>query len=463
MPRPCCRRTRTSGWWASTVTGSRWRRQPPASLASAIGPEWCTPGSISSTWCSASSGSATGRLSPPGWWGPCSTSASVRRSSTEAERGFSYRFDAPLDMRMDRDQPLTAADVLNTVDEGDLARLLRDYGDEPHAAPHRPGRRRRPPADDHRPSWPRSSAAPCPPPPAAAAAIRPSASSRPCASPSTPSSTSSPAPRRRHRPAPARRPARRPRLPLRRGPHRQGAPARTPRPAAAPARPGCRACAGPSPSFRLLWRGAHNPSAGRGRRQPQSRERPPARRREADGGALMAPPTGPGAAAVGDAIRSVIELAPASPRQRPPQLSHRPAQPATAARPHRHRGDLLVFGTLFVLAAMQAGAGPGPAPARPRSTTTSRPARRPSTSWPPRSPRCEAPDRIQRAAAEFGMVQPPDVVFLAPTAVESSRPIRPRPRAAPSTADAGTADAPATTAPTEAPGGHRPRRVRGGA
>jgi 16S rRNA (cytosine1402-N4)-methyltransferase len=51
----------------------------------------------------------------------------------EAQRGFSYRFDAPLDMRMDRDQHLTAAHLLDSLDEAALARLLRDYGDEPNA------------------------------------------------------------------------------------------------------------------------------------------------------------------------------------------------------------------------------------------------------------------------------------------------------------------------------------------
>jgi 16S rRNA (cytosine1402-N4)-methyltransferase len=48
----------------------------------------------------------------------------------EAERGFAYAQDAPLDMRMDSTQELTAADVLNTYDERDLARILREYGDE---------------------------------------------------------------------------------------------------------------------------------------------------------------------------------------------------------------------------------------------------------------------------------------------------------------------------------------------
>ena len=48
----------------------------------------------------------------------------------EADRGFAYRHDAPLDMRMDQSTGITAADVLNTYSHGDLARVLKTYGEE---------------------------------------------------------------------------------------------------------------------------------------------------------------------------------------------------------------------------------------------------------------------------------------------------------------------------------------------
>ncbi|MGC5246570.1 16S rRNA (cytosine(1402)-N(4))-methyltransferase RsmH [Gordonia sp. DT219] len=48
----------------------------------------------------------------------------------QAERGFAYAVDAPLDMRMDPEGPMTAADVLNTYSHGELARILSEYGDE---------------------------------------------------------------------------------------------------------------------------------------------------------------------------------------------------------------------------------------------------------------------------------------------------------------------------------------------
>lgn len=50
-----------------------------------------------------------------------------------AERGFSYRADAPLDMRMDQRQQLTAKDIVNTYSEADLYRVIRDYGEDKFA------------------------------------------------------------------------------------------------------------------------------------------------------------------------------------------------------------------------------------------------------------------------------------------------------------------------------------------
>lgn len=51
----------------------------------------------------------------------------------EAERGFSYMNDAPLDMRMDNTSALTAWVVVNEWDEAELARILRDFGEERYA------------------------------------------------------------------------------------------------------------------------------------------------------------------------------------------------------------------------------------------------------------------------------------------------------------------------------------------
>ena len=51
------------------------------------------------------------------------------------ERGFSYAYDAPLDMRMDPEDELSAADIVNTWEERRLSTLLRDYGEERYARP----------------------------------------------------------------------------------------------------------------------------------------------------------------------------------------------------------------------------------------------------------------------------------------------------------------------------------------
>lgn len=51
----------------------------------------------------------------------------------DADRGFSFRLDGPLDMRMDRSQPLRAYDIVNEETEAELARIIHEYGEE-HAS-----------------------------------------------------------------------------------------------------------------------------------------------------------------------------------------------------------------------------------------------------------------------------------------------------------------------------------------
>ena len=101
------------------------------------------------------------------------------------ERGFSYARQAPLDMRMDPDQPISAATLVADASEADLARWFREYGEERYARQiaraivRRAGgrsRSRRPPI------WSRSCARRCPPVRCLPEGTRPSACSRRCGS-----------------------------------------------------------------------------------------------------------------------------------------------------------------------------------------------------------------------------------------------------------------------------------------
>ncbi len=56
------------------------------------------------------------------------------RQLDDPSRGFSFREDGPLDMRMDDRAPFSARDLVNEWEEGELTRIFRDYGEERHAA-----------------------------------------------------------------------------------------------------------------------------------------------------------------------------------------------------------------------------------------------------------------------------------------------------------------------------------------
>ena len=83
----------------------------------------------------------------------------------DGSRGFSYMQDAPLDMRMDQSEGLTAADVVNTWSQEELRRILTQYGEERYAPSIAGAIVRRRAENPLRPpwSWWRSSKAGCPP------------------------------------------------------------------------------------------------------------------------------------------------------------------------------------------------------------------------------------------------------------------------------------------------------------
>ena len=111
-----------------------------------------------------------------------------------AERGFAYAQDAPLDMRMDPESPLSAADILNNYDEAALAGILHRYGEERFArriAAHIVRRRARAPFTSTAELVELLYQA-IPAPPGAPAGTRPSARSRRCGSRSTTSWTRCP-------------------------------------------------------------------------------------------------------------------------------------------------------------------------------------------------------------------------------------------------------------------------------
>ena len=140
-----------------------------------------------------------------------------------ADRGFSHRYDAPLDMRMD---PATGAHGPRRRQRLSGRRADRPaapYGDERFASRIARAIVAARPLSTTTGRWPRSCGTPSPPPPAAPAATPPSARSRPPGSRSTRSWRSSPHLATRPSTSSPRWPLRRARLPLRRGPHREGA------------------------------------------------------------------------------------------------------------------------------------------------------------------------------------------------------------------------------------------------
>ena len=273
---------------------------------------------------------------------PTSSTSTSGMSSMQVdtrERGFSYAYDAPLDMRMDPTAPLTAREAVNTWERAPARQgpprlrrgALRRTGSRREIVAPREARRCRRPSSSSTPSPPRS-----PRRPASPAAIPPSARSRRCGSPSTTSSArSTPRCRWRGSCCAERRPAGRDLLPLARGPARQALP-RGPR-------PGLHLPAGPA-GLRLRSRAggrAARPRRRRARpraRSPPTRARspracaPPASARSRRTSLMALPAHRRGTARRARATRAASRADPA----RAPAA--RPRRPAAAAspRPARH-------------------------------------------------------------------------------------------------------------------------------
>ncbi len=202
------------------------------------------------------------------------------------ERGFSYAYDAPLDMRMDPSQPLTAAEIVNTWEPRRLGRLLRDYGEERYADRIAKEIARRRTGAEIATTFELvdaiTAAIPAParfagghPAKRTFQAIRIAVNDE-----LVPARRGAPA---RVGPAARRRPARRDLVPLARGPARQALPRRPHARLHLPARPaGLRLRARPAGRARVP--ALRRADAGRGRRQPALEVRPPAGSPQAHGG-----------------------------------------------------------------------------------------------------------------------------------------------------------------------------------
>ena len=239
------------------------------------------------------------------------------------ERGFSYAYDAPLDMRMDPEQELTAREIVNTWERRRLARALREYGEERYAERIAGADRPRAAARDHVRARRRDHRRD---PRARALRRRPSRQAHVPGDPDRRQRGARPA--RRRAPAgvgapPARRPARRDLVPLARGPARQALPRRPRARLHLPARPaGLRLRAHARGRARLPP--LRRPLRRRGRGQPPLEVRSTAGCTQAQGGAADAPDHRP--------PRPRAHAAPAPARATPAASAARSPGPAARRR-----------------------------------------------------------------------------------------------------------------------------------